>query len=1086
MAQLFGRNRLREEAARIPTEDIIDKIAILSRWHKDQIQGTLKKDSETQREQQWNQDVFIEILGYRMKPLDLATFEPKASTAFKKIPDARIGNLGSSENTDDTIAVVELKGATVDLDKPQSRNGHLTPVQQGFMYRPMYRGASFVIVSNFIETRLYNDNQLDYESWFLSDLVSDTDDFLAFKTFYLLLRADRLLRRNGYSATEQMLSDVRIEQEQIGNSFYDDYKTVRTLLLQDLYRNNESVQKDLNLGINKAQKILDRIVFACFAEDGGLLPDDTLTRALSSYVSSPFSFWSGLKTLFSAIDKGDSKLGIDTGYNGGLFAPDAELDQLVVGDDVVRSLMRLGVQYDFQNDLSVTILGHIFEQSIADLQEIRERVGESEHVTVESLSAGRRRSDGIYYTPEYIVRHMIDRTLGEYLRAQEVRIRAEELLHDGLNADNYSKREQRAYLRYRDEVLISVKVVDAACGSGAFLTSAFDFLQADHKRVAAILGNDIFDNTALTGIILRDNLFGVDINEESVEITRLSLWLKSAKRNTKLTGLEKNIRVGNSLRRKSGSTGEPAFDWATEFPAVFANGGFDAVAMNPPYIKENTNREAFDAIRDLSIYQGKMDLWYAFGALALDIVKPQSGRIAFIAPSNWITNSGAANFRNEVSHKGKLLEYWDFGDTFIFDDAGIQTMIYVMARDSGDSEYTFPYARIADNKRLKAKRVQEFLLETASEDFLRFEARLRRNSPAGAAFHFRPAAQDDLVKRIEMAAPRRLSPAEVAQGIVAPQDTVNKAAAAKLGDSQDEGRGVFVLKHAEVETLQLSAAERALLKPFFTSEQLGRYWAQGLNQAWVIYTDSRFRDPDLMSPYPRLKTHLDRFAPIITSHNAPYGLHRSRDRRFFEGAKILSIRKSARPVFTYNNVDCYVSQTYNVIKPNDFSTLGLTALLNTRAAAFWFRSAGKMQGSLYQIDKDPLVRFPLPAENDLSELAPLAQQNLKLRADLARLDTTFAAVTDSILHGWHARHRAWWELDAASVLRGLSSALSLPERESMVEVFEKFRNEASLIVNSILSLEREADEIAYLLYSLSEDDILMVESSISAPPVRLP
>ncbi|PZO57561.1 MAG: hypothetical protein DI639_13585 [Leifsonia xyli] len=1086
MAQLFGRNRLREEAEKIPTEDIIDKVAILSRWHEDQTRGTLKKDNETQREQQWNQDVFIEILGYRMKPLSLSTFEPKASTAFQKIPDARIGNFGTPETADDTIAVVELKGATIDLDKPQSGNGNLTPVQQGFMYRPMYRGASFVIVSNFIETRLYNDNQLDFESWFLSDLVSDKENYLAFKTFYLLLRADRLLRKGGYSATEQMLSDVRVEQEQVGNNFYDDYKNVRTELLQDLYKNNQSVRTDLNLGIKKAQKILDRIVFACFAEDGGLLPDNILTHALSSYANSPFSFWSGLKTLFAAIDKGDSKLGINVGYNGGLFAPDAELDQLVVGDDVVRSLMRLGVQYDFQNDLSVTILGHIFEQSIADLQEIRERVGDDEHVTVESLSAGRRRNDGIYYTPEYIVRHMIDRTLGEYLRAQEIRIRAEEQLHDGLNADNYSKREQRAYLRYRDEVLISVKVIDAACGSGAFLTSAFDFLQAEHKRVAAILGNDIFDNSALTGVILRENLYGVDINEESVEITRLSLWLKSAKKNTKLAGLEKNIRVGNSLRRHEGSAGEPAFEWAAEFPDVFAKNGFDAVAMNPPYIKENTNRAAFDAIRAQNIYQGKMDLWYAFGALALDIVKPQTGRIAFIAPSNWTTNSGASNFRNEVSQKGKLLEYWDFGDTLIFEDAGIQTMIYVMARDSADSEYTFPYARLTDKKRLKAAQVQEFLLETPSEDFVRFEAKLRRESPAGSAFYFRPAAHDDLVDRIEAAAPKRLSPKEVAQGIVAPQDAVNRAAAARLGDSRNEGSGVFVLEDEEVEDLQLSSVERAMLKPFFTSEQLGRYWSTELAPAWVIYTDSRFRDPNLMNPFPRLKAHLDRFASIITSHNGPYGLHRARDNRFFEGAKILAIRKSTRPVFTYNDGACYVSQTYNVIKPADFSTMGLTALLNTRVAAFWFRSAGKMQGSLYQIDKDPLIRFPLPAEDDLSQFVPLVITNMDLRAKLARLDATFAAVTDSVLPGWHKHHRAWWELDGAGVLKGLGTALDLSERGSMVEVFEKFRVEASLIAKSIASLEREADEIAYRIYSLSEDDILMVENNISAPPVRLP
>jgi len=126
-----------------------------------------------------------------------------------------------------------------------------------------------------------------------------------------------------------------------------------------------------------------------------------------------------------------------------------------------------------------------------------------------------------------------------------------------------------------------------------------------------------------------------------------------------------------------------------------------------------------------------------------------------------------------------------------------------------------------------------------------------------------------------------------------------------------------------------------------------------------------------MKPYPNLKKHLDRFQEVITSNNKPYGLHCARREHYFTGEKIISLRKCAIPTFTYTDFDCYVSQTYFVIKTERVDQKYLTALLNSKLIAFWLRHRGKMQGFQHQIDKAPLVEIPLFKTSNQSVFALL-------------------------------------------------------------------------------------------------------------------
>lgn len=440
MARLFGENRLGELANKIDTDDIKEFTEIIKTWHNDYYNGSLKKDKETSREQAYNQDFFIKILGFIEKPASPYSLEPKATTEKGQLPDAVLSYTDTSKEIINIAAVVELKGANIELDRPQRREGNMSPVQQGFKYKTQYRNCPFVIVSNFWEFRLYRDNLLDYEVWTLDDLVEPKHDYLKFKTWYVLLKKDNFISISGPSKTEELLSDIRIEQEEIGKKYYKIYKGIRIELLRDIYKNNAHIRKDIDTGIEKTQKIIDRIVFTCFAEDKGLLPDNTLQRVLKAAETSAFggSLWNTLKGFFEAVDTGSKKLEIPHGYNGGLFKRDDELNNLQISDEPLRTVLELGA-YNFKNDLSVTILGHIFEQSISDLEEIKNKVNESKNL--EALSQGRRRKDGIFYTPDYIVRYIVDNSLGIYLREQEEKCKEEFGLKGDINDKNYEKRE---------------------------------------------------------------------------------------------------------------------------------------------------------------------------------------------------------------------------------------------------------------------------------------------------------------------------------------------------------------------------------------------------------------------------------------------------------------------------------------------------------------------------------------------------------------------------------------------------------------------------------------------------------------------
>jgi type I restriction-modification system DNA methylase subunit len=915
-------------------------------------------------------DIFVDVFGYTLRPEENYNLQRE----FKNQTDGKKAD-GAIIKDDNAIAVIELKStSTKDLTKV---------TQQAFNYKNNQPECKYVITSNFQKLRFYIDYSNEFEEFDLFFL-----DRERFEVLYLILQKDNIFT----NLPTELKTQTLFHEKKVSEDLYSDYSHFKQKLFLNLVANHPD--DDKLLLFKKSQKLLDRFLFILFAEDSGLLPTNSISRVIERFDA--LKEHDAYKPLYEIFGQYFGYMNIGRpgktpsdeipAYNGGLFYEDLLLNSLTIDDDVlIEDLQKLS-KFDFNTEVDVNILGHIFEHSLNEIENVTAEI----EGTVSDQKRTKRKKDGVFYTPKYITTYIVANTIGTLCIEKRKELDIEEIEFDASiqNKDGkLSKKGQKLFkkLEHYKKWLIGLKIIDPACGSGAFLNQALIFLIEEHEKIDDIIAEltssplRLFDTDKN---ILENNLFGVDINEESVEIAQLSLWLRTARKGRKLSKLNNNIKCGNSLRTDE-------FDWSKEFPDIMKNGGFDVVIGNPPYIKEYTNRQAFNGLHEHYCYQGKMDLWYFFGALALEIVKKDSGLIGYIAPNNWITNSGASKFRNIILNDGKITQFIDFGDFKVFDSAGIQTMIYIMKRSDNNANYTFDYSKVQD-KRIKHEGAQLFLEHLKDEKFEYFTASIDKKESLDNPINFVNAKLTLIVDKIREHQNFEFDKKEIAQGIVAPQDFLNKKNQEILGDEFEVGDGIFNINTAKYQNLNLSVAEKELVKPFFTTNELDRFYGNSKNNLWVIYTNSSFNDPETIAPFPNLKEHLDKFQDVITSSNKPYGLHRAREENFFQGDKIISLRKCTRPTFTFTDFDCYVSQTYFSIQTERLNQKYLTGLLNSNLIAFWLKYQGKMQGDLYQVDKGPLMNIPVvePSEEIQNEIAELVSDiiaNRQKQADYSGL-----------------------------------------------------------------------------------------------------
>ncbi len=523
-------------------------------FHNVEIQQNIHDSKEEQFQEGFLRELFVNILGYTLNPrpnYNLTT-ELKNEKGAKKADGAILQN-GKA------LAVIELKGTdTKDLDKINI---------QAFNYKNNQTGCIYVITSNFEKLRFFIHNSVDHIEFNLFTL-NQTE----FELLWMCLNADNLLGGLPLRAKEESV----LAEEHITKQLYKDYSTFKIAMWQNMVKNSPGA--DQLLLFKKTQKLLDRFLFIFFAEDSGLLPPNSISRMVKRWEvlkeeDAYKPLYEIFKQYFEYINigrKGKSPQDDIYAYNGGLFLSDDVLNNIVIDDEVLHPHVMKLTTYDFQSEVNVNILGHIFENSLNEIENV---IAKLEGKEVDK-SKTKRKKDGVYYTPKYITKYIVDNTIGKLCEGKK----AELGIIDEEYAKGRSKRKKETIRKldkslqtYR-EWLLNVTICDPACGSGAFLNQALEYLIAEHSYIdeleSQLLGYS-FEFPGVENHILEKNIYGVDINEESVEIAKLSLWLRTAQRGRKLTSLNNNLKCGNSLIDDPEVAGNKAFNWQNEFPNIF-------------------------------------------------------------------------------------------------------------------------------------------------------------------------------------------------------------------------------------------------------------------------------------------------------------------------------------------------------------------------------------------------------------------------------------------------------------------------------------------------------------------------------------
>jgi len=1059
---LFNRKTLKRHIKPAPIP--ADHLSALDAWAEMIRSGRVYALKETALHGQFAAKIIEGVLGYH-GPAGGADYTVATEQGILRgSVDLALGRFGGK--TPEILAPFELKGAdTRDLDAIMPGRNK-TPVQQAWEYAMNARGVKWVLVSNMIELRLYGfgEGTTAYEAFQL-DRLTDPDEYAR---FMLLLSADSLLS----GRTLDLLKQSRAEDRDITDNLYHDYKALRLKLIGAVQAADPAIAPLDAIAV--AQKILDRVLFIAFAEDTGLLPDNTLSQAfVTRDPYNPRPVWDNFRGLFNAIDKGSDVLKIPR-YNGGLFRQDDTINALALPDDVCEGFKTLG-DYDFASEVSVTVLGHIFEQSIADVERLQAQArGEETEDEKATGTSGRRKRDGVVYTPDYIARFIVAETLGAHLEeafSEILRAHAKA----GADLSDYAtipwrrkSAELEAWQAYRDR-LKTLRIVDPACGSGVFLIMAFDFLKAElgrvNDKIADLQGKDqhIQDLIDPDSEILTNNLFGVDVNSESIEIAKLSLWIKTARRGKVLDSLSGNLRVGDSLIEDSNFAYlDHAFTWETAYPGVFAEGGFDVVLGNPPYVR----MEHLKALKPYlekryEVVSDRADLYCYFFERGLRLLKP-GGRLGFISSNTFFKTGSGKPLRGYLLREATIEGVVDFGDLQIFEGVTTYPAILTMKRGAAPKGHELRFWKVA-------------ALPEAN-----FQATWGK-----AAGPYPQAALGAGSWELENPALRTLR-----DKIRTGRKTLKDVYGAPCRGVVTGLNGAFVIDNATKERLCAQDPKSAdLLKPFLEGKDLKR-WRAEPRGLWLIYIPkNRIKIED----YPAIRDWLLPFKDKLEARATKqewFELQQAQEAYapHFAAPKISYPHFNDTRNFLFEPLGAFSNDKSYLIPSDDRALLGL---LNSRVLWFMLSSMSPpVRGGFHELRVQYVEKLPIPAWNDnaRADLAAASEQASKAAQERLTLQTALTRrIPDLCPHDRDpkltTRLQEWWTLPdfaafRAEVKKVFKADIPLAERSAWEDWITRDRAQIARLAAEITKAEAQIDSIVYNLFDLTPDEIALLEGVV--------
>ena len=574
---------------------------------------------------------------------------------------------------------LEAKALKEDLD-------NIKFVEQAVNYS-WHKGCTWAVLTDFEAIKIFN---AEWKS--ANPLQAQFGQTLPCQLFLEKFDTLWLLSRESF---EKKLLDVeaekwgkKIKKISVDKLLLDDLTKFRDWLNKNILKNNSSKNVSGDELDEAVQRIIDRLIFIRTLEDKELE-----APMLQSVVREDLN-----KRTYKKLNEIFRK--VDDIYNSKLFTPHL-CEELDIDDEVLTKIINglfntsdNTIHYDF-SAIDADVLGNIYEQYLGHILKKTDKRAK--------LSEGKvhRKEQGIYYTPTYVVDYIVKNTVGELAKDKKFDLK-------------------------------NIKILDPACGSGSFLMKAFDYLITLDKKKNGEIDQTKLDLTGATATygrkieILKNNIFGVDLDPKAVEIAQLNLLLKAAEKKHRLPTLQENIKVGNSLIDDSSIAGDRAFKWGEQFKDIMQNGGFDIVIGNPPYGVELPKeiQEHLDSKYDI----GSTDTAVLFIKKAYTSLKSK-GLFGFIVPKAFCFASNWKKIRDLV---------WN--DIIIIVDCGkawkevkLEQVIFIVKKDSKSKEYIsskFIETTITDSSTINKQDSRDFgfLLNGVSRQELNIGQKIKNNS----------------------------------------------------------------------------------------------------------------------------------------------------------------------------------------------------------------------------------------------------------------------------------------------------------------------------------------------------------------------